>query len=188
MAESIHAPSPSPAPSPLADIHKVHGRDSPAGKLLHKLYGGDSGKKAGLNYSQVNRERHQARVESGWTPPKPLQPAETPKPSVCYPKFGNSRQSGGLSDAAFAAPVDQIPHRRRGDVIQLAISEEAEHQRQVGPPLPRGPLLGEAEKQKCAEAMRFRGKIPEITPEQRAAQVSSKEDCGHRTRIIHTIV
>ena len=173
MSESLHAPSPSPAPSPLADIHKVHGRDSPAGRLLHKLYGGDSGKKAGLSYSQANREKYQSKLEKGWTPP-PVEPPpklEVQKPSIIYPKFGNSRHSGGPD--AFTAPVDQIPHRRRADVIQQALHEEAEHQRRSRPQ-PRGPLIGEAEKDKCAEAMRFRGKVPEITPEQRAAQIKAR--------------
>jgi hypothetical protein len=175
MAEQNYAPSPSPASSPLADAYRLHGRDSPAGKALYKLYGGDKqAKKAGLSFSQANRERHQAKLDSGWTPP-PIEPPprqEVMRPSIAYPKFGHSKLSSGPDD--FSAPVDQIPRRRRADVIQAALAEEAEHQRRVVP-LPRGPLLGEAEKQRCADAMRFRGKVPEITPEQRAAQLRARK-------------
>ena len=166
----------------------MHGRDSPAGKALYKLYGGDkNAKKAGLSYSQANREKHQHKLETGWTPPPLEQPKQEvlPKPSIAYPKFGGASRHGGPD--AFSAPVDQIPRRRRADVIQAALAEEAENQRRAGPPLPRGPLLGEAEKQKCADAMRFRGEIPQITPEQRAAQLKARGKANEAKSELETL-
>lgn len=188
MAEEVHAPSPSPAPSPLAEAYKLHGRDSPAGKALYKLYGGEKqAKKVGLSYSQANREKQQAKVESGWTPP-PILPPPKPdiqRPSISYPKFGHSKLSSGPD--AFSAPVDQIPRRRRADLIQAQLTEDAEQQRKAGPPLPRGPLMGEAEKQRCADAMRFRGKVPEITPEQRATQLKARSKSNQSKSELETL-
>lgn len=45
-------------------------RDTPAGKALYKLYGGDvAGKNVGNAYHQRNKQVHDAKVAAGWTPP-----------------------------------------------------------------------------------------------------------------------
>ena len=71
MAESISMPSSSsPQAASANQAWKVMGRDTPAGKALFSLYGGDHGGKAvGQQFHERNKEQHVKKLASGWSPP-----------------------------------------------------------------------------------------------------------------------
>lgn len=71
MAEIISLPVSSPQSAQAnSGAWKLHGRDTPAGKALFALYGGDhGGKLAGSKFHLKNREEHARKISLGWTPP-----------------------------------------------------------------------------------------------------------------------
>lgn len=81
----MSAVSPQAAPQANNEAWKLHGRDTPAGKALFALYGGDhGGKQAGSKFHQRNRNEHEKKLSNGWTPP----PLEAPKPQYQRPQVG----------------------------------------------------------------------------------------------------
>ena len=62
--------SSSPQAASANQAWKVMGRDTPAGKALFSLYGGDHGGKAvGQQFHERNKEQHVKKLASGWSPP-----------------------------------------------------------------------------------------------------------------------
>lgn len=63
----------SPGPSNQAsEVWKLLGRDTPGGKALFNIYGGNAtGRNAGQQYHERNKTVHDKKMASGWAP-KPL--------------------------------------------------------------------------------------------------------------------
>ncbi len=269
---------------PLTDAR----RDSPAGKALFKLYDGDfKGKAAGTAYHLKNKDRHDAKVATGWSPPpigeprhiqrcscghpclwgppasrrspdaalvvhahaEPRKPPPFERPTVNYPSFGRPKhvQVGGCMRAVppwpgpqratphahlrshcgcarllrrvQAAPVHSVPRRKPASQIMAELEEERQAMRSHRP-VPRGatthviggcqpcsadacrakhvdgepqaaracvhhlclrrrrpnagPLLDDREKERLAALMRYHGKVPELTDEERAAAQAAR--------------
>lgn len=150
----------------VPDVFISPHRDTPAGKALFKLYNGNqAGKSAGTAFHQRNKQQHDKKLATGWAPPslEPTKP-EIQRPKVNYPSFGHYRPG---EDEMNAARLRRIPHRKPGSEILKELQEEAEERRRAPPPMPKGPLLDAAEKDRLAEMMRWHGKPPEKpTPEQ----------------------
>ncbi|GAX72986.1 hypothetical protein CEUSTIGMA_g438.t1 [Chlamydomonas eustigma] len=175
-AEITTVPGPADRSSPASasgrpdvahsEAWKVMGRETPAGKALYKLYGGDFGGKAvGKVYHERNKELHEKKVASGWNPsPLKSQLPEIQRPQVNYPKFGSPRPGSG--DSPNASRLRQIPHRKPGEQIMKELHEEAQRMKAAQPPQPKGPLLDEAEKSRLAMAMQFRGKVPQASTQE----------------------
>jgi len=88
---------------------------------------------------------------------------------VAYPKFGGDKPENG--SLASAARLKQMPRRRPGDVILREMKEDQQRAREALPPRSRGPVLDDAEKDRLAELMRYRGKVPAeyVTADEREA-------------------
>ncbi|GFR41819.1 hypothetical protein Agub_g2591 [Astrephomene gubernaculifera] len=151
----------------LENAWKQFGRDNPAGKALFKLYNKDVTKQIGNAYHSKNKQAHDKKLATGWTPPPVAEPPKPKleRPQVEVPKFPLKRIE---YDNLGAARVDLIPRRRPLEVIRREIDAEYERMRAAPQPPPNRPLLDEREKARLAELMRFRGKLPAITPEQQA--------------------
>jgi len=129
---------------------------------LFKLYNGDHhGKNVGQSFHQRNKQLHDKKLATGWTPAAPDPPKqEYIRPQVSYPKFGKQRP------ASSSAPIHHIPRRKPAEVILTELEEEKQRQKEARPPPPKGPLLDSAEKERLALAMRYRGKLPKASPEE----------------------
>lgn len=145
---------------------KLLGRDNPAGRALFNLYNGDlAGKGVGNKYSQRNKKVHEKNVAAGYTPPPLVKPkVKVEKTEVPVPKFVKK-----MEFSAEARLEARLPHRKPGQAILTEMKEEADKQWQQPMPVPKGPLLDEAEKERCAALMRYRGKVPEVSEEEMAA-------------------
>lgn len=63
--------SPGPA-NQASEVWKLLGRDTPGGKALFNIYGGNAaGRNAGQQYHERNKTVHDKKMASGWAP-KPL--------------------------------------------------------------------------------------------------------------------
>jgi len=128
----------------------VFGRGTAAGRLLNNLYGGDlQGREAGLRFSERNIAMHKKALAAGKVPPPlhPPKPPPPPRPTVRVPRVG--------APPPPAAPAARLS-RRPAEAILLAMARD----RPVPPPVPRGPLLDDAEKQRLAQTMQHRGRPP----------------------------
>ncbi|GLC52821.1 hypothetical protein PLESTB_000672200 [Pleodorina starrii] len=147
---------------------KNFGRDNPAGKALFKLYNKDAAKQVGNSYHTRNKQVYDRKLASGWTPAPVTEPPKptVEKPQVEVPKFPKRIQYD-------TARVNFIPRRRPLEVIRRDIDAEYERMRTAPQAPPNRPVLDEKEKARLAELMRFRGKVPTVTPEQLAAQLKA---------------
>ncbi|KXZ47974.1 hypothetical protein GPECTOR_31g336 [Gonium pectorale] len=159
------APAAGPSSGGLEGAWKQFGRDNPAGKALYKLYNKDATKQLGNAYHNKNKVVHDKKLATGWTPPPVAEPPrpKPQRPQVEVPKFPRRIEYE-------TARVDFIPRRRPLEVIQREIDAEYDRMRSAPQPPPNRPLLDEKEKSRLAELMRYRGKLPAITPEQLAEQ------------------
>ncbi|KAF5835811.1 hypothetical protein DUNSADRAFT_6845 [Dunaliella salina] len=157
MAELEHQPAPNTVEQDCREhLWKELGRDTPAGKALFKLYGGNKmGTNAGNTYDEANRKKMEAKIAAGWTPPPKAAPPPPVRPTVNVPTFGRPKFQ-------MPAPVEMIPHRRPATKILRELEEEMERQRSQRP-TPKGPLLDDKEKERFALMMRYRGKPPVAT-------------------------
>ncbi|EFJ46984.1 hypothetical protein VOLCADRAFT_92508 [Volvox carteri f. nagariensis] len=260
---------------------KQFGRDNPAGKALFKLYNKDAAKQIGNSYHTRNKQVHDKKLASGWTPPpvtvawgfdwQALEPYiyvltwchssgrwpsmvlhsssgafTDPGPRicvelitcvlVCYMVVGDVPGiayglgiahlvgSPGLRNPCLkvflailfpcsvlhlmrryilvikeeppklkaekpqvqvpkfpkrieyeTARINYISRRRPFEVIRQEIDAEYERMRASPQAPPNRPVLDDKEKARLAELMRFRGKVPAVTPEQLAAQCKAGE-------------
>lgn len=129
-------------PNPWAAV----GRDTEAGRALFALYNGfGHARSRGNDYSQVNRMKHLRYIATHRVPefpvPRPLPPK---KPEVKVPHFPHKNP---YCDDYH--PVDFIPRRRRASDILQQIRDDS-YVAEL-PPMPKGPLLDEAEKTRLQE-------------------------------------
>lgn len=152
----------SPSANEVNQVWKLLGRDTPGGKALFNLYGGDkNGRASGQEFHNRNAKMHAKKIASGWSPkPQEVPKPEYPRPQVNYPKFGVHRPN---SEEYSAVKLNQIPRRRPAELIQKELQEEQERARSAHPPRPRGPLLDDAEKARLAGMMQYRGKLPQAS-------------------------
>lgn len=131
---------------------------------MFKLYNKDATKQVGNTFHARNKQLHDKKVATGWSPPPVTEPPKPKfeRPQVEVPKFPKRIDYD-------TARVHYIPRRRPLEVIRAEIDAEYERMRCAPQPPPSRPLLDEREKSRLAELMRFRGKMPEVTPEQQAA-------------------
>ncbi|PNW84337.1 hypothetical protein CHLRE_04g230242v5 [Chlamydomonas reinhardtii] len=150
---------------PLEAAWKEFGRDNPAGKALFKLYNKDAAKQIGNAYNSKNKAVHEKKLATGWSP---LPVAEPPKPKLEKPVVAVPRFPKRMDYESSRAQY--IPRRRHVDVIRAEIDAEYERMRTAPQPPPSRAVLDDKEKTRLADLMRFRGKVPAVTPEQVAAQ------------------
>ncbi|PNH03822.1 hypothetical protein TSOC_010091 [Tetrabaena socialis] len=81
------------------------------------------------------------------------------------------------------ARVNFIPRRRPLEAIQQEIDAEYERMRAAPQAPPNRPMLDDREKGRLAELMRFRGKVPTVTPEQLASQMKSAPRKSERQQL-----
>ncbi|KAG0614431.1 hypothetical protein M758_6G176400 [Ceratodon purpureus] len=129
-------------PNPWAAV----GRDTEAGRALFALYNGfGHARNRGNDYSQMNRMKHLRYIAMHGVPefpvPKPLPPE---KPKVKVPHFPHKSYS-----SYDYHPVDFIPRRRRAAEILQQIRDDSYEVEM--PPMPKGPLLDDAEKARLQE-------------------------------------
>lgn len=129
-------------PNPWA----VVGRDTEAGRALFALYNGfGHARSRGNDYSQMNRMKHLRCIAMHGVPefpvPKPLPPE---KPKVKVPHFFHKNYHFDNYH-----PIDFIPRRRRAVEILQQIRDDSYIVEM--PPMPKGPLLDEAEKARLQE-------------------------------------
>jgi hypothetical protein len=141
----------------------VQRRDTAAGRALFALYGGHAAAaRAGVTFSSRNRRRF-ARAPQRPPPAAPLPPPAPPGPrkaAVSVPRVGLGRC------AADGAPAPPSPPRRRPAAAILADlrAAEAEAAAACAGAAPRGPAMGEAEKERLAQLMEYRGRPPKPPP------------------------
>ncbi|KAG2482844.1 hypothetical protein HYH03_018281 [Edaphochlamys debaryana] len=73
--------------------------------------------------------------------------------------------------------------RRPVAAIQADIDAEYERMRSVPQPAPNRPVLDDREKDRLAELMRFRGKVPTVTPEALASQLKAGSKKSEREQL-----
>ncbi|KAI8468507.1 MAG: hypothetical protein J3K34DRAFT_470781 [Monoraphidium minutum] len=131
-------------------------RDTAAGRALFALYGGQQDAvQTGVRFSARNRRRF-ARHAAVRPAPQPVAAPPPPaRPKVAVPRVGRAAAGG----SAPAQPA--IPRRRPAALILSDLRAAADEAAAGGAPLPAGPLLDDAEKQRLALMMQHRGKPPE---------------------------
>lgn len=143
----------------LLTAHPQLHRDTAAGKALFAIYGGNKESwDAGTSYSARNRRRLAMLRAAGWVPPQVAPPpkAAPPKPKVALPRFGGISPASSSSTPAVAA----VPRRRPAAQILSELRAAADEEAASQGPLPSGPLLDDAEKERLALMMQYRGKPP----------------------------
>ncbi|KAK9810091.1 hypothetical protein WJX72_004668 [[Myrmecia] bisecta] len=144
----------------LQSVHDRLGRHTAAGALLFNLYNGDrAGRNAGNLFSERNRQSFRAR------PARTPSAAGSGKPAPCtratakvsVPKFRSKGEEENKAPGLGRG-------RRRADVILQNTLQSEELERTRPPPPPKGPLLDDMEKERCATLMQYRGKPPELPP------------------------
>mmetsp|Transcript_12955 Transcript_12955/g.23045 ORF Transcript_12955/g.23045 Transcript_12955/m.23045 type:complete len:250 (-) Transcript_12955:156-905(-) len=145
--------------SATSEAHKLLGRGSPAGKALYNLYNKGEGTRAGNKYNDRNAVMHQNKLSTGWVPTKPEKKLPVvSKPKVAVPTFTLHPPPSEERMAEYR--VASIPHRRPIEVIRRQIEEEYERMRNSPMPPCTRTVLDEAEKDRLANFMRYRGKLP----------------------------
>lgn len=149
-------------------VMKNIGRDNPEIlRALAKLYRKDAAKQVGNSYHSRNKTKHDQKLASGWSPP-PAPSEEPPKVKVEKPKVAVPKFTKRISYGEFDHSSKFIPRRKPFEAIKREIDEEYERMHSAPPMPPKGPVLGEREKERLANLMRYRGKPPTITPEDMA--------------------
>ena len=157
-----------PPPSPLSPLllllpsYDLLGRDTPAGRALYALYGGPSrSREAGLAYSATNRARvDHLRATGGPLAPTPSPAAPPPRKTVrvAVPKVGRAPRPEPT------AAVDHMPGRKPLTSIQLERQQREAIEKNIPAPIGnQRKLLDDAEKNRLAKHMEFRGKVPVVT-------------------------
>lgn len=113
---------------------------------------------AGVTFSTRNRRRiARAAAARPPQPPAPARPQAAPprsKAAVAVPRVG-------VAAAAAGPPARAPPRRRRPAHLILRELRDAEDEAAAAPaPAPARPLLGDAEKERLALSMQYRGKPP----------------------------
>ncbi|GLI70956.1 hypothetical protein VaNZ11_016055 [Volvox africanus] len=162
----------------LETAWKQFGRDNPAGKALFKLYNKDATKQIGNTYHTRNKQVHDKKLASGWTPAPVTEPAKSKveRPQVDVPKFPKRIDYD-------TARINHIPRRRPFEAIRREIDAEYERMRSAPQAPPTRPVLDEKEKARLAELMRFRGRVPTVTPEQLAQQLKAAPRKSEREQL-----
>ncbi|XP_073396061.1 uncharacterized protein [Physcomitrium patens] len=128
-------------PNPWAAV----GRDTEAGRALFALYNGFShARNRGNDYSEINKIKTLRHTATHGVPEFPAaRPPPSKRPEVKVPHFAHR------SCSSESHPVDFIPRRRRASDILQRIRDES-YIAEL-PPMPKGPLLDEAEKARLQE-------------------------------------
>jgi len=147
----------------IKNLPPEQNRDTPAGRALFLLYGGQQvAQEAGLKFSTRNLRRFKRSLSSSAGLAPPPAPCPPPKPKVAVPHFRGGGGGNASATAAAQASQQQLPRRR--PVAQIlselrAVADEALHS--PAPP-PARPLLAAAEKERLALLMQHRGKVPVV--------------------------
>lgn len=167
-------------PNPWAAV----GRDTEAGRALFALYNGyGHARTRGNDYSQINKIKTLKHIATHGLPEFPvLQPPPPKKPEVKVPHFPHKHY-----DPDEFHPIDFIPRRRRASEILQQIRDDS-YVVEL-PPMPKGPLLDEAEKARLQEVFYWsnRNLGPEPPEAEPLRRLPKKGSIAEQELLLNTI-